>query len=163
MLKIKSEKDSIDKNDNTLIRYLLDDYIYIVNRKSLINSITDENLIYNCYEKLFLLISLKELKQVNNSSEIISILNTIILCSLSTELSLNMAINHSAIGIAGIMPNTKTVIKSHPSAKDRDITTIISIAALHAFKVTYHSLSPESYEIFLRMVKSSRTSNILFL
>lgn len=69
-------------------------------------------------------------------------------CSLSTELSLNMAINHSAIGIAGIMPNTKTVIKSHPSAKDRDITTIISIAALHAFKVTYHSLSPESYEIF---------------
>ena len=59
MLKIKSEKDSIDKNDNTLIRYLLDDYIYIVNRKSLINSITDENLIYNCYEKLFLLISLK--------------------------------------------------------------------------------------------------------
>ena len=83
MLKIKSEKDSIDKNDNTLIRYLLDDYIYIVNRKSLINSITDENLIYNCYEKLFLLISLKELKQINNSSEIISILNTIILCSLS--------------------------------------------------------------------------------
>ena len=83
MLKIKSEKNSNDKNDNTLIRYLLDDYIYIVNRKSLINSITDENLIYNCYEKLFLLISLKELKQINNSSEIISILNTIILCSLS--------------------------------------------------------------------------------
>ncbi len=33
-----------------------------------------------------------------------------------------MEINHSAIGIAGITPKTKTVIKSHSSAKDRDTT-----------------------------------------
>ena len=82
-LKIKTKKEDIDKNEFILLRYLLDDYIYIANKKSLINSILDENLIYNCYEKLFILISSDVIKSINNSSEIISILNTTILCLLT--------------------------------------------------------------------------------
>ena len=80
---IKSKKEDIDKNEIILLRYLLDDYIYIANKKSLINSISDENLIYNCYENLFILISSEVIKSINNSSEIISILNTTILCLLT--------------------------------------------------------------------------------
>ena len=81
-LKIKEQKD-IDKNEIILLRYLLDDYIYIANKKSLINSISDEGLIYNCYERLFILISSDAIKSINNSSEILSILNTTILCLLT--------------------------------------------------------------------------------
>ena len=81
-LKIKEQKD-IDKNEIILLRYLLDDYIYIANKKSLINSISDENLIYNCYEQLLILISSDMIKSINNSSEILSILNTTILCLLT--------------------------------------------------------------------------------
>ena len=82
-LKIKAKKEDIDKNEFILLRYLLDDYIYIANKKSLIISISDENLIYNCYEKLFILLSSDIKKSINNSSEIISILNTTILCLLT--------------------------------------------------------------------------------
>ena len=76
-------KEAFDKNEIVLLRYLLDDYIYIANKNSLINSLSDENLIYNCYEKLFLLISENEIKSIANSSEILSILNTTILCLLT--------------------------------------------------------------------------------
>ena len=82
-LKIKSQKEVIDKNDISLIRYLLDDYIYIANKKTLIISISDENLIYNCYEKLFILISSNEVKLLSNGCEILSIINTMILCLLT--------------------------------------------------------------------------------
>ena len=82
-LKIKSENKTLDKNDIILIRYLLDDYIYLSNRKLLINSISSENLIYHCYEQLFILISSNGLKIINNSSEILSIINTVILCLLT--------------------------------------------------------------------------------
>ena len=43
----------------------------------------DENLIFNCYEQLFLLISSNEIKSLSNSSEILSIINTTILCLLT--------------------------------------------------------------------------------
>ena len=82
-LNLKAQKEAFDKNNITLLRYLLDNYIYISNKKSLINSISDENLIFNCYEKLFILISENEIKSLNNSSEILSILNTTILCFLT--------------------------------------------------------------------------------
>ena len=82
-LKIKSQKEKIEKNEISLIRYLLDDYIYIASKESLINSIMDENLIFNCYEQLFLLISSNEIKSLSNSSEILSIINNIILCLLT--------------------------------------------------------------------------------
>ena len=39
-LKIKSQKEAIDKNDISLIRYLLDDYIFLASKKILINSIS---------------------------------------------------------------------------------------------------------------------------
>ena len=80
---INSENEVLDKNDIALLRYLLDDYIYLSNRKLLINSISDENLIYHCYEQLFILISSNGIKLINNSSEILSIINTIILCLLT--------------------------------------------------------------------------------
>ena len=82
-LKIKSQKEKIEKNEISLIRYLLDDYIYIASKESLINPIMDENLIFNCYEQLFLLISSNEIKSLSNSSEILSIINTTILCLLT--------------------------------------------------------------------------------
>ena len=90
-LKIKSQKEAIDKNDISLIRYLLDDYIFIASKKTSINSISDENLIYNCYEKLFILISSNEVKLLSNGCEILSIINTTILCLL-TNLSKTLTI-----------------------------------------------------------------------
>ena len=90
-LKIKSQKEAIDKNDISLIRYLLDDYIFLASKKILINSISDENLIYNCYEKLFILISSNEVKLLSNGCEILSIINTTILCLL-TNLSKTLTI-----------------------------------------------------------------------
>ena len=90
-LKIKSQKEAIDKNDISLIRYLLDDYIFLASKKILINSILDENLIYNCYEKLFILLSSNEVKLLSNGCEILSIINTTILCLL-TNLSKTLTI-----------------------------------------------------------------------
>ena len=90
-LKIKSQKEAIDKNDISLIRYLLDDYIFLASKKILINSISDENLIYNCYEKLFILLSSNEVKLLSNGCEILSIINTTILCLL-TNLSKTLTI-----------------------------------------------------------------------
>ena len=80
---IKTKKSNIDKNEIILLRYLLDDYIYIANIKSLINNIEDSDIIYNSYEKLFLLISKKEFQSINCGPEILSIINKIILCLLT--------------------------------------------------------------------------------
>ena len=43
---LRIQKDAIDKNEIALLRYLLDDYIFIANIKSLINFIEDKKLIY---------------------------------------------------------------------------------------------------------------------
>ena len=75
---IKNNKDEI-----ILLRYLLDDYILIANRKSLINNIIDIDIIQDSYETLFLLLSTKDFSNIRQGSEIINILNTIILCLLT--------------------------------------------------------------------------------
>ena len=81
--KIKEKKANIDNNEITLLRYLLDDYIFMANKKSLINNIEDSDIIYNSYEKLFLLLSSKEIKNINYGSDILGIVNNIILCLLT--------------------------------------------------------------------------------
>ena len=78
---LNTNKGNISKNEIILLRYLLDDYILIVNRKSLILNINDTKFIYNCYEKLFLFLSSKELQ--NLGTDILSIINTIIMCLLT--------------------------------------------------------------------------------
>ena len=75
---IKNNKDEI-----ILLRYLLDDYILIANRKSLINNIIDIDIIQDSYETLFLLLSTKDISNLSRGTEIINILNTIILCLLT--------------------------------------------------------------------------------
>jgi hypothetical protein len=71
---IKSKKSNIDKNEIILLRYLLDDYLYISNRKSFINNIEDDKVIYSSYEKLFLIISENEFISQNYGTEIINII-----------------------------------------------------------------------------------------
>ena len=78
---IKSINNNKDKI--ILLRYLLDDYILIANRKSLINNIIDIDIIQDSYETLFLLLSTKDFSNISQGSEIINILNTIILCLLT--------------------------------------------------------------------------------
>ena len=80
---IKMKKSNIDKNEIILLRYLLDDYLYISNIKSFINNIDDDKVIYNSYEKLFLIISENEIISHNYGTEIINIINKIILCLLT--------------------------------------------------------------------------------
>ena len=80
---IKTKKSNIDKNEIILLRYLLDDYLYISNRKSFINNIEDDEVIYSCYEKLFLIISHNEFISHNYGTEIINIINKIILWLLT--------------------------------------------------------------------------------
>lgn len=72
-----------NKEKIILLRYLLDDYILIANRKSLINNIIDIDIIQDSYETLFLLLSTKDFSNISQGSEIINILNTIILCLLT--------------------------------------------------------------------------------
>ena len=79
---IKTKKSNIDKNEIILLRYLLDDYLYISNKKSFINNIDDDKVIYSSYEKLFLIISENESISHNYGAEIINIINKIILCLL---------------------------------------------------------------------------------
>ena len=90
-LKIKEKKENIDKNEIILLRYLLDDYFLIVDRESLIINIKDTNFIYDSYEKLFLFLSAKEVQSLNNSPEILNIINKIILCLL-TNLNITLTI-----------------------------------------------------------------------
>ena len=80
---IKSKKSNIDKNEIILLRYLLDDYLYISNGKSFINNIEDDKVIYSSYEKLFLIISENEFISHNYGTEIINIINKIILWLLT--------------------------------------------------------------------------------
>ena len=81
---IKIKKEKIEKNEIILLRYLLDDYIFIAKKSSLINNLEDTNFIYNCYESLFLILSEnKILVSIDYGSEILGIINTIILCLLT--------------------------------------------------------------------------------
>ena len=80
---IKTKKSNIDKNEIILLRYLLDDYLYISNKKSFINNIDDDKVIYSSYEKLFLIISENESISHNYGAEIINIINKIILWLLT--------------------------------------------------------------------------------
>ena len=80
---IKTKKSNIDKNEIILLRYLLDDYLYISNIKSFINNIDDDKVIYSSYEKLFLIISENEIISHNYGIEIINIINKIILWLLT--------------------------------------------------------------------------------
>ena len=80
---IKTKKSNIDKNEIILLRYLLDDYLYISNIKSFINNIDDDKVIYSSYEKLFLIISENEIISHNYGTEIINIINKIILWLLT--------------------------------------------------------------------------------
>ena len=81
IIKIIDEKNgNLDKIEIILIRYLLDDYLVIANNNSIIKKISDFDIIYNCYEKLLLLISKKKLQSIN--SRIINIINEIILLLL---------------------------------------------------------------------------------
>lgn len=80
---IKTKKSNIDKNEITLLRYLLDDYLYISNIKSFFINIEDDKVIYNCYEKLFLILSENEFISHNYGTEIINIINKIILWLLT--------------------------------------------------------------------------------
>ena len=143
---IKNKDNNMNKNEFTLLRYLLDDYILIVNRKSLIINIADINLIYNCYETLLLLISTKELKNINQGVEIINILNTIILCLLTNfnkTLTIKTLIN---------------IISNYKNNSNNDKICSLAIKCLNKFKQKLSELKEriDNNEIFITLYKFFR-------
>ena len=154
---LRIQKDAIDKNEIALLRYLLDDYIFIANIKSLINFIEDKKLIYNCYEKLFLLISEKELNSIAQNSEIISILNTTILCLLT-----NFDKSLTIISLISIISNYK-------SSQEFSLISSLAIKCLNKFrkilpkihnKLNINEIFISFYEFFLEFSRTNKNLEI---
>ena len=151
--KIEKNKQNIDKNEIILLRYILDDYFLIVNTESLIINIKDINFIYDTYEKLFLFLSSKELQLLNNSSDILNIINKIILCLLS---NLNMALT------------IKTLIKiisKYKSETNQDLINSFAIKCLNKIRkglsqikniIDNNSIFISLYEFFIDFEKTNK-------
>ena len=107
---INEKNGYLDKNELILIRYLLDDYLLIAYIKSLIIKLNDTNIIYNSYEQLLLLISEKNIKVLNCGTEILNIINKIILCLL-TNFQKTLTIN-ALIKIISIHKSSNNQIDS---------------------------------------------------
>ena len=66
-------------NDIKLLKYLLDIYLLLSNQYKLMTNLDNENIIYECYERLFIIITEKSLISYQNGRNLIQNLNTIIM------------------------------------------------------------------------------------
>ena len=84
---LKSNNNEDLENDNLiesnqdikLLQYLLDVYLLLSNQYNLMTNLDNENIIYECYERLFIIITEKSLLSYQNGTNIIQNLNTIIM------------------------------------------------------------------------------------
>lgn len=155
-INIRANDSNIDNNEITLLRYLLDDYIFIANGKSLIENIEEIDIIYNSYETLLLLLSTKKLKSLNYGVDILSIVNTIILCLL-TNFSKTLTI--------------KTLIKIilDSSRKKDSLICSLSIKCLDKFRkilpeiqniIDNNSIFVSLYEFFIDFQRTNKNLEI---
>ena len=65
--------------DIKLLKYLLDVYLLLSNQYNLMTNLDNEDIIYECYERLFIIITEKSLISYQNGTNLIQNLNTIIM------------------------------------------------------------------------------------
>jgi hypothetical protein len=65
--------------DIKLLKYLVDVYLLLSNQYNFMRNLDNENIIYECYERLFIIITEKSLISYQNGTNLIQNLNTIIM------------------------------------------------------------------------------------
>ena len=65
--------------DIKLLKYLVDVYLVLSNQYNFMKNLDNENIIYECYERLFIIITEKSLISYQNGTNLIQNLNTIIM------------------------------------------------------------------------------------
>ena len=73
--------------DIKLLKYLLDVYSLLSSQYNLMNSLNNETIVYECYERLFIIITEKSLISYQNGTNVIQNLNSIIMNFFSIQFS----------------------------------------------------------------------------
>ena len=82
---------AVTYDDFQILHYLLETYLTVSKQKNLLHLITESNTIYQCYERLYILINQKCFIFCNSRKEIIEKINSIIMSLLSNcDTTLNM-------------------------------------------------------------------------
>ena len=89
--------------DIKLLKYLLDVYSLLSSQYNLMNSLNNETTIYECYERLFIIITVKSLISYQNGTNLIQNLNSIIMnffsnCNVSLSICslIKLALNYKS-------------------------------------------------------------------
>ena len=89
--------------DIKLLKYLLDVYSLLSSQYNLMNSLNNETIVYECYERLFIIITVKSLISYQNGTNLIQNLNSIIMnffsnCNVSLSICslIKLALNYKS-------------------------------------------------------------------
>lgn len=89
--------------DIKLLKYLLDVYSLLSSQYNLMNSLNNETIVYECYERLFIIITEKSLISYQNGTNLIQNLNSIIMnffsnCNVSLSICslIKLALNYKS-------------------------------------------------------------------
>ena len=97
-------QNMIENNrDINVLKYLLDVYYYLTNQYSLMSMLSNEGIAYECYERLFIIITEKSLISYQNGTNLIQKLNSIIMNFFS-----NCNVTLSIISLIKIIINYKS-------------------------------------------------------
>lgn len=97
-------QNMIENNrDINVLKYLLDVYYYLTNQYSLMSLLSNEGIAYECYERLFIIITEKSLISYQNGTNLIQKLNSIIMNFFS-----NCNVTLSIISLIKIIINYKS-------------------------------------------------------
>ena len=89
--------------DIKLLKFLLDVYSLLSSQYNLMNSLNNETIVYECYERLFIIITVKSLISYQNGTNLIQNLNSIIMnffsnCNVSLSICslIKLALNYKS-------------------------------------------------------------------
>ena len=89
--------------DIKLLKYLIDVYSLLSSQYNLMNSLNNETIVYECYERLFIIITVKSLISYQNGTNLIQNLNSIIMnffsnCNVSLSICslIKLALNYKS-------------------------------------------------------------------
>ena len=97
-------QNMIESNqDIKVLKYLLDVYYYLTSQYNLMSLLSNEGIVYECYERLFIIITEKSLISYQNGTNLIRTLNSIIMNFFS-----NCNVTLSIISLIKIIINYKS-------------------------------------------------------
>ena len=92
-----------NNQDIKVLKYLLDVYYYLTSQYNLMSALSNEGIAYECYERLFIIITEKSLISYQNGTNLIKTLNSIIMNFFS-----NCNVTISIISLIKIILNYKS-------------------------------------------------------